>query len=101
MTRTDAAVGLTLSNTKKNVKSAFVSDFYTDSNMSELLLKLAGNATVRATITAAGEHVASVYDFMNLACDKRGRFANKVWERLTSDNSAYKDKLEKLVTLET
>ena len=91
--------GAFLSNTK-NVKSAFVYEFYIDTNMSELLLKLAGNATVRGTINADGDHVGSVYNFINLACNKRGRFAYKVWERLTSDNSAYKDELEKLVTLE-
>ena len=68
--------------------------------MSELLLRLTEDATVRGAITSDGEHVGSVYNFINLACNKRGKFAYKVWERLTSDNSAYKDELEKLVTLE-
>jgi hypothetical protein len=68
--------------------------------MSELQLRLAGNATVRATVNSDGEHVGSVYNFINLACNKRGKFAYKVWERLTSDNSAYKDELYKLFTLE-
>jgi hypothetical protein len=31
------------------------------------------------------------YDCMDLACDKRERFANKAWERLMSENSVYKD----------
>ena len=68
--------------------------------MSELQLRLAGNATVRATVNSDGEHVGSVYNFINLACNKRGKFAYKVWEGLTSENSEYKDELKKLVTLE-
>jgi hypothetical protein len=68
--------------------------------MSELLLKLAGDATVRGTINADGDHVGSVYNFINLACNKRGRFAYNVWERLTSEKSVYKDELKKLVTYE-
>jgi hypothetical protein len=77
-----------------------VAEFDIDSNMSELLLKLAGNATVRGTITSDGEHVGSVYNFINLACNKHGRFAYKVWERLISENSVYRDELYKLFTLE-
>lgn len=68
--------------------------------MSELILKLAGNATVRGTITADGEYMGSVYNFINMACNKRGRYAYKVWERLISDDSVYKDELYKLFTLE-
>ena len=77
-----------------------MAEFDIDSKMSELLLKLAANATVRGTITSDGEHVGSVYNFINLACNKRGRFAYKVWERLISDNSVYKDELYKLFTVE-
>ena len=90
---------VTLSNTK-NVKSAFVAEFDIGSNMSELQLRLAGNETVRATITSDGQQVFSVYGFINLACDKRGRFANKVWERLISEDSVHKDELDELFTLE-
>ena len=68
--------------------------------MSELLLRLAGDAPVRATVNSDGEHVGSVYNFINLACNKHGRFAYKVWERLISENSVYKDELYKLFTLE-
>ena len=77
-----------------------MAEFDIDSNMSELQLRLAGDATVRVTITSDGEHVGSVYNFINLACNKRGRFAYKVWERLISDNSVYKDELYKLFTVE-
>ena len=49
-------MGVTLSNTK-NVKSAFVAEFYTDSNMSELQLRLA-DVTVRAKITSDAQHVS-------------------------------------------
>ena len=77
-----------------------MAEFDIDSNMSELQLRLAGDATVRGTITSDGEHVGSVYNFINLACNKRVRFAYKVWERLISDNSVYKDELYKLFTVE-
>ena len=68
--------------------------------MSELLLKLAGNATVRGTINADGDHVGSVYNFINLACNKRGRYAYNAWDRLISEKSEYKDELKELVTYE-
>ena len=68
--------------------------------MSELLLKLAGDATVRGTINAAGDHVGSVYNFINLACNKGGKYAYNVWDQLTSEKSGYKDELEELVTYE-
>ena len=32
--------------------------------------------------------------------DKRGRFANKVWERLISEDSVHKDELDELFTVE-
>jgi hypothetical protein len=70
--------------------------FYIDSKMSELELRLTADATVRAKITSDAQHVVSVYDFINLLCDKRERFANKVWERLISENSVYKDERYKL-----
>ena len=41
-----------------------------------------------------------VSDFNNLVCDKRERFANKVWERLISEDSVHKDELYKLFTVE-
>jgi hypothetical protein len=68
--------------------------------MSALLLKLAGDGTVRGTITSDGHQVFSVYNFINLVCDKRGRFANKAWERLTSKDSIFKDELDELFTVE-
>jgi len=68
--------------------------------MSELILKLAGDATVRGTINADGDHVGSVYNFINLACNKRGKYAYNVWDYLTSEKSGYKDELEELVTYE-
>ena len=72
-----------------------MAEFYTDSKMSELLLKLAGNATVRATITAAGEHVASVYDFMNLACPGMSEsWAPVTWRGFIASDSKFKDEIE-------
>ena len=42
----------------------------------------------------------SVYNFINLVCDKRGTFGNKVWERLTSEDSFFKKELDELSTNE-
>jgi len=87
----------TFRNTKK---CAFVAGLYIDSKMSELELRLTADATVRAKITSDAQHVVSVYDFINLLCDKRERFANKVWERLISEDSVHKDELDELFTVE-
>ena len=45
------------------------------SNMSALLLQLAGDATVRGTTTHDGMQLLSVYDFVNLACQNTGSYA--------------------------
>ena len=68
--------------------TAFVVIFHTDSKMSALVLRLAGDVTVRATITADGEHVFSVYDFMDLACPTMSDSWTKVtWRNLKADDS--------------
>jgi hypothetical protein len=41
--------------------------------MSALLLKLAGDVKVRGTTTHDGMQVFSVYDFINLVCQKMER----------------------------
>jgi hypothetical protein len=68
--------------------------------MSALLLRLATDATVRGTINSDGQQVFSVYNVVNLVCDKRGKFANRIWERLISEDSIYKDELDELFTVE-
>ena len=61
--------------------------FYTGSNMSELLLRLAGDATVRATITSDAQHVFSVYDFMDLACPtKCDSWTQVTWRGLIAEH---------------
>jgi hypothetical protein len=62
--------------------------------MSALLLRLAGDATVRATITADGEHVFSVYDFLDLVCPNSKSYASVTWSRLTDENSVYRDEIK-------
>ncbi len=57
-----------------------------------LLLKLAGDVTVRGTTTPDGMQVFSVYDFINLVCQKTGSYSRQVWMRLM--NSHFKDELE-------
>jgi len=75
--------------------TAFVVIFHTGSKMSALVLRLAGDVTVRATITADGEHVFSVYDFMDLACPTMSDSWTKVtWRNLKADDSAFKSELK-------
>jgi len=68
--------------------------------MSELVLTLAADATVRGAITSSSEHVFSVFNFINLACNKHGTFGNKVWERLIRWDSVFKKELDELYTKE-
>ena len=77
-----------------------MADFDIDSNMSELVLTLAADATVRGAITSDEEHVFSVFNFINLACNKHGTFGNKVWERLIRWDSVFKKELDELYTKE-
>jgi hypothetical protein len=57
--------------------------------MSALLLKLSEDATVRGTITADGQQKFSVYDFINLICDKSGNYSKQVWKRLIDADSEH------------
>ena len=50
--------------------------------MSELLLRLAADVTVRGTTTPEGMQVFSVYDFINLVCQRNGTYAHNAWARL-------------------
>ena len=50
--------------------------------MSELLLRLSADVTVRGTTTHEGMQVFSVYDFINLVCQKSGTYAHNAWARL-------------------
>ena len=61
--------------------------------MSALLLKFAGNASVRGTTTSEGMQVFSVYDFINLVCQKNDAYSWQVWKRI-SENSKFKDGIE-------
>jgi hypothetical protein len=65
--------------------------------MSELLLTLVADATVRKSITRDGQHVASVYDSMALFCGRNESYARTTWFRLISAKSTYKSELEGLV----
>ena len=65
--------------------------------MSEILLELVADATVRKSITRDGQHVFSVYDFMGLACPNQcDSWQKTTWKRLKSD-SRYKQELKDLV----
>ena len=72
-----------------------MAEFDIDSNMSELQLRLAGDATVRAKITSDAQHVVSVYDFMKLACPKQCESWRMMkWKGLIADNSEFRDELK-------
>ena len=63
--------------------------------MSKLLLRLAGDATVRATITADAQHVFSVYDFMDLACPTQcDSWTKMTWKRLIAEDSEFKAEIK-------
>ena len=86
---------------QKNAKSAFVFEFYIDSNMSELWLRLSADATIRTTITSDGQHVCSVYDFMDLACPNQCDSWTKMkWKRLIAEDSEFKAELDEFFTME-
>ena len=59
--------------------------------MSALLLKLAGTASVRGTTTLEGMQVFSVYDFINLVCQKTGSYAHNIWSRMKSEDPRLKE----------
>ena len=71
--------------------------FYIDSKMSELVLRLAADATVRGATTYDAKQVFSVYDSMALFCGKSESYARTTWTRLISEKSTYKSELEGLV----
>ena len=63
--------------------------------MSELLLWLAADATIRATITADAQHVFSVYDFMDLACPNQCDSWTKMkWKRLIAEDSEFQKEIK-------
>ena len=65
--------------------------------MSDLVLRLAGDATVRGATTYDAKQVFSVYDSMALFCGKSEAYARTLWSRLISEKSTYKAELEGLV----
>ena len=65
--------------------------------MSDLVLRLAGDATVRGATTYDAKQVFSVYDSMALFCGKSESYARTLWSRLISEKSTYKAELEDLV----
>ena len=63
--------------------------------MSELALRLAGDATVRGTITFDGEQAFSVHDFMDLACPNNcDSWTKMTWKRLIAEDSEFKDEIK-------
>ena len=63
--------------------------------MSELALRLAGDATVRGTITFDGEQAFSVHDFMDLSCPNNcDSWTKMTWKRLIAEDSEFKDEIK-------
>ena len=66
--------------------------------MSDLVLRIAGDATVRGATTYDAKQVFSVYDSIALFCGKKSEaYARTTWWRLISEKSEYKEELEDLV----
>jgi hypothetical protein len=69
--------------------------------MSELWLRLTEDATIKTTITFDGQHVCSVYDFMDLACPNQCHSWTKMkWKCLIAEDSEFKHELDELFTME-
>jgi hypothetical protein len=65
--------------------------------MSDLVLRLTADATVRGATTRDGLQVFSVFDSISLMCQKSAAYSRQIWKRLISDDSDYKVELEALV----
>ena len=65
--------------------------------MSELVLRLTGDATIRGATTYDAKQVFSVYDSIALFCGKNEAYARTLWSRLISAKSEYKEELKDLV----
>lgn len=64
-----------------------------------LLLKLTSDASVRGMMAPNGDQRYSVFDFMNVACQKSdgGIYSRKTYSNLVRDGSEFKDEIEDLV----
>ena len=69
--------------------------------MSDLVLRLTSDATVRGATTHDGLQVFAVFDCISLVCQKSSSYSRQIWKRLISDDSDYKLELEALVTTVT
>jgi hypothetical protein len=64
-------------------------------DMSILHLKL-GDTNVQGITTRDGVQVFSIYDFINVACQKTGTYSRKKWKRLISNTSKFTEVTEDL-----
>ena len=64
-------------------------------DMSILHLKL-GDTNVKGITTGDGVQVFSIYDFINVACQKTGTYSRKKWKRLISSTSKFTEVTEDL-----
>ncbi len=69
--------------------------------MSDLVLKLAGDAKVRGTTTHDDMQVFSVFDCISLVCQKTAAYSRQVWMCLISEDSDYKVECEAFVSTVT
>ena len=68
---------------------------YLAPDMSILHLKL-GDANVKGITTGDGVQVFSIYDFINVACQKTGTYSRKKWKSLISNTSKFTEFTEDL-----
>ena len=64
-----------------------MADFDIDSNMSVVLFKLAGDATVHGIRSPCGTYFFSAYDFINGVCQKSGTYAYSVWDSVLAEDA--------------
>ena len=65
--------------------------------MSVLYLKLMSNFTIRGITTPDGIQVFSIYDFINIVCQKTGSYSRHLWKRLMCNTSKFTEIKEVLV----
>ena len=64
------------------------------SKMCDLVLRLAGDATVRGMTTRDDMQVFSAFDFIGLVCKKTGAYSRQVWKSLIDTDSIFKKEIE-------
>ena len=68
------------------VKGATMKDGVLVPSRGELVLTLGGGMTVNGTTTHGGQQLFSVFEFINVVCEREGAYATDQWRRLMRTN---------------